>query len=277
MKLRDANVIIFQGMKRSGNHAVIDWLMDSTDYLRHYNNVFPISHELQSPGTFKFPMPLEPLIRQHKNIFDFVRTGQRALLSIEDYEFRRDFFLEAPHVLFVLLVRSAENLFSSRIRKAFTINRLAYPRELNSTMQRAIDIWVDHVDKFICNSISKDFVGIYYDKWIGDAQYRAVVTARFGLKCDAAPRSTKTRIVRRGGRLRLGLRTRTGSSSFVSLPNATADELLNRKLCLSNVERNLLDTVLSDSRVLSAQKRLDDFIGIARRATPTGVAAVDAV
>ncbi len=248
MRFKASDLLIFQGMKRSGNHAVIDWMMDSSPDIQHFNNIFPIRRELERPGTYTFPVAFRPFMRRQKSWAEqFWRTSRRNLLSIEDFPFGREFFIGAGRTRYILLIRSAENLFSSRIHKGFEANMPAYPREIDPIMHRTIDIWIDHVANFIANSKSEDFIGIVYDRWIIDADYRSKLAGQLGLQTVASPRKSRAK---EGG----------GSSFDRHTVVSGPDALLNRKSFLAEHEQRVLKQVLSEPRIVDAQMRLARFL-----------------
>lgn len=248
--MHDADLILFHGMKRSGNHAVLDWMMDNVRGIKHFNNVFPLRVELEQPGSFKFPVVLGDVLRKQKRWSDFfAKAPAHTICSIEDWDFGRNYFSGAEHTLNILLLRSAENLFSSRIHKAFKMHMAAYPREFDHVMRRAMNVWVDHVDALLENSGRPDFVGIVFDDWVTKPAYRDAVADRLGFKAVVQPRASRAK--------------EGGGSSFdghAEVAGTDPSSLLQRSQRLSPTERDLLAQVLADAAIVEAQRKLSAFL-----------------
>lgn len=247
MGWRGTDAISFQGLKRSGNHAVIQWLGDNLGNVTHFNNVLPIADLIDGSRTDTFPCELKPLISGRRRWYArFLPVPRRPLVSIEDYPFSRSYFTGADRVSHVLILRSAESLFASRIHKAFRTEMPAYPREMNWVMLRAMHIWADHVDSLIENAGRQDFVGIIFDRWVRDPAYRDKVAARLGFEATVSPRAARAK---EGG----------GSSFEGSAPVADAGALMRRHEQLSAEERELLESVLNHASVSQAMRKLSAF------------------
>ena len=250
MGFSDWDAIFFHGMKRSGNHAVIDWIADNVGSVRHFNNVFPIAKILEKPGLFEFPIPFRKFVKSRQEWHEFfARKPKVSLLSIEDHRFSRDFFEDAGRTSNILLLRSAENVFSSRIRKGFEVDMPAYPREMNLVMRRAMDIWANHVESLIANFDRSDFVAIFFDLWITNVAYREWVAAQLGFNSVIPPRMSRAKA--------------GGGSSFdghASISASSATSLLCRRNQLADRQRAVLDKVLSDPSIVQSEQKLAKFI-----------------
>lgn len=250
MKMHDADLILFHGMKRSGNHAVLDWMMDNVHGIKHLNNVFPLRFELEQPGFFKFPVALGDFLRGQKRWSDaFAKEPAHTICSIEDWNFGRNYFSGAERALNILLLRSAENLFSSRIHKAFKMRMTAYPREFDLVMRRAMAVWVDHVEALLENGGQPDFVAIVFDDWVTKPAYREAVASRLGFKSVVQPRASRAK--------------EGGGSSFdghSQVAGTDPSSLLQRRQRLSAAERDLLEQVLADAAITEAQRKLNAFL-----------------
>jgi hypothetical protein len=142
-------------------------------------------------------------------------------------------------------VRSAENVFASRIHKAFARDMIAYPREMNDVMRRSIELWADHVENFLDASERDDFVGIVFDDWVSNDGYRKTIATKMGFHEVVPPRQS---------RAAEGL----GSSFDGYAPVADgAQALLRRRERLDGAKLELLNKVLSDAAIVNATRRLN--------------------
>jgi hypothetical protein len=244
----EADTISFQGMKRCGNHAVIDWLTDNNPAISHFNNVFPLAPMLEGSACYEFPVPLKRAIaRERKWYLRWAPVPAHPLVSIEDFPFARDHFGDAGRTLSILLVRSAESIFASRIHKAFRTSMPAYPRTVDPVMRRAMDIWVDHVESLIENADKPDFVSIVFDVWITDEGYRNAIAQRLGFDPKIPPRASRAKA--------------GGGSSFEGSARVTdTHSLLRRRELLSGEEGDVLSDVLADPAIAHASRALAAFI-----------------
>jgi hypothetical protein len=175
----EPRLYLLHGMKRSGNHALVNWLQPQIGF-RFFNNIIPIAPILR--GEAKLPRPID--FRQW-----VVAAGvaQRHLLaSLEDHDLRLSPFLNVDlPCQRLLIVRHPDNLFSSRIHKAFSVENPAYPRETGPLMQRVLSLWKQHVRAYL-NSTDEyaGRVAIYFDAWFENVEYRQAISARLGVDFD---------------------------------------------------------------------------------------------
>src|SRR5262245_26027279 len=121
-------VFVVYHMKRSGGHAVINWLVDNSCGARFFNNEIPIQAILAGYRSVPDPPSYADwwaLKRLNAGLIDVVDEDSTVFVSLEDHELRvRPFQL--PTAETILILRHPENLFASRIRKAANSRLLAY-------------------------------------------------------------------------------------------------------------------------------------------------------
>jgi len=238
---------IFHGMKRSGNHAVLNWIQSGGRFF-HINNPFWIELELSNPGYFRFPIPTGHVIVR-KRWRKMRRMGFRPatyLLSVEDFPISTPLFDAQNGMTNILLVRDPENLFASRIKKAFLKHRVAYPRDMDATMQRAICIWLEHADELLATTEHlQNRIGIFFDRWVSDPEYRNLIAARIGI----SPVQTLN-----------SLRAKQGEGSSFNgrgtVDASEAGDLRHRRHFLNERETALLDEVMAAPRIKERRLRL---------------------
>lgn len=239
---------IFHGMKRSGNHAVIDWILDNKPSLSHVNNPFEVRREFEQPGYFQFPVPMKNVIaeKERRKLTIFKWWPTRYLVSIEDWPVSVPLIDCQEKSLNILLVRDPENLFASRIRRAFARPHSAYPQEMNAVMRRAASVWLDHAKEFLrVTTHLPNNVGIFFDRWLVDVQYRTNVANQFGIAMARDPRQNRTR---KGG----------GSSFYGSnqVDPSEIESLRRRPELLDANERALLEEVMAVAGMQEMRARL---------------------
>jgi len=232
-------LLIVNGMKRSGTHAIVNWLLPQSCFL-FFNNILPVARILE--GKSGIPQPVEfekwrnSQVRRFKTKSREIRTSD-LIVSLEDHRLDLRFFASLPsRTTNVLIVREAENLFASRIRKAFSIDHPAYPKEYNSRLVRAIELWKQHAREYLGLTTMLDSkVCISYDLWFASKSYRRTISNEMQLGFTDQNFS----MVPEAG----------GGSSFDQLKFDGQNELmsvLDRKNDLEDRERDLLSRVMDD-------------------------------
>jgi hypothetical protein len=176
-------VWVLHGAKRSGNHALVNWLLPQ---LRgaFVNNAIPLGPILRGRA-IPAPVRFEEWWRKRQGA---ATTGHGSLLvSMEDHELSvLPFMEEGIDMRRILVVRQPRQLFSSRLRKASRVDMPAYPRSNDATMQRAVAIWKQHARCYL--GIETQHyprrVAISFDAWFSDRSYRAVISEAMTLPFD---------------------------------------------------------------------------------------------
>jgi hypothetical protein len=185
-------------MKRSGNHAVVSWLKGQRRFL-FFNNVVAISPILrgkeQRPEQENFWRWLArryhvermPLSEQLARV---PMLGQSLIVSLEDHHPGYQPFHDPKcRIAHAVLLRDPVNLFASRIRRgAIHQGRSpAYPVEFDSNMRRAIELWKAYAREFlgVTNELPNR-VGILFDRWFSDIEYRRSISRQLCLKFSDA-------------------------------------------------------------------------------------------
>lgn len=243
--------IVFHGMKRSGNHAVQNWIR-SGDHFRYDNNILPFqriyprgqldahTHSLRYPPLGKV------------TFYNWV-WKKRMLISIEDQSITHWLF-DAPEprdILNTLLVRCPINLFSSQIKRAFKGEHAGYPRVMNDITRRTQRLWIEHAREALGEtSFLKNKVVVVYDRFIVDAPYRAEIAKQLSIMPDD---SVLTRQAQEGR----GSSFHSGAAP--QLQPASVAELRHRADLLDDQERALLDQMLDDPEIPRLREKLLAF------------------
>lgn len=168
--------ILVHGMKRSGNHAIIQWMLAQGEFTFH-NNIVPIAAILR--GDRALPAPCDFAAWRAER----VSLEQSICASLEDHppDFRP--FCELPaDVIQILILRDPENFFASRIRKAGKAIHPAYPREAGPMLNRVVQGWKAHAREFLgLTDHLQNKIPIYFNAWFLEEAYRAQISARLGL------------------------------------------------------------------------------------------------
>ena len=193
-------VFVIHHMKRSGGHAVINWLVENTPRAKFINNEIPIQPILAGYQSVPDdPLPYANWItrkRRSSELTDEIEEASTIFVSLEDHELRvRPFDL--PTAKIILILRRPENLFASRIRKASYTRLLAYNLDDRELLARAVRVWKEHA-RVALSSVDRGepLAVIFYDAWLTSSGYRGRLARHFGL---VVLRNPSERVAAEGG------------------------------------------------------------------------------
>lgn len=167
------------GMRRSGNHALINWVLKQLPGATCYNN-----------NMGPFHPPEDTLIKKF-SIRSFSKFN--LLVSLED-KWTKDAFLDYDPLKFggskrqfdILILRDPYNMFASRWVWKDEFGSLF--RENPEHQKMIIEIWKDHARKFLVwikeaeNDQGKTSLAINYNRWFIDKSYRKEIAKKLELK-----------------------------------------------------------------------------------------------
>lgn len=241
--MQQSQAYLLHGMKRSGNHAVVNWLLPLLQ-CHVFNNVIPLGPLLRGA-----PIPLSrPFAAwRREQELRIGATLPRTMTTLEDHDLRLTPFHDVDVPLQrVLVLRNPRDLFASRIRKASRVEMPAYPRTDGPVLRRAISLWKQHARCYLGDDAwFPGRIAILFDAWFRDATYRADVCAALGVGFDDR------------GFGRVG--PEGGGSSFDGTRfdgNARLMDVGNRVAALDPGERALLEIVLDSP----GMRELDEAI-----------------
>jgi len=252
------NKFIVHGLKRSGNHAIINWLKSHEDFY-FFNNIIPIGEILSGKKKLREPENFNDWFRRkalpkHLPLASLLMRpiiSKRSLIvSIEDHPADIRPFLDLPSDFFnILILRDPYNLFSSRIRKASGINHPAYPNQLGPHMDRVLNLWKSHAREYLGQTDTlTNKVCIYYNEWFTNREYRKNISKNLNLKFTDDGYSMVS--------------TTGGGSSFDSTNfdgNNNQMNVLDRKSDLSPKERELWEATIDDSELHSLALQVSNY------------------
>jgi hypothetical protein len=234
-------------MRRSGNHAVIDWLRGQERCL-FFNNIINIEPILEGRAFMPPPEDYASWLRRNsRKKFGWLRAlktrwgyGGSVIVSLEDHDLAVKPFVNLPvEFVNVLILREPRNLFASRIRKASVTDNPAYKLTDQSTMRRAVELWKAHAKEFAgATNHLVNKTCVLFDRWFADEQYRLGLSRALGLECTDHDIS---RVSKKGG-----------GSSFDGIQfdgNARAMDVLNRQRYLDEREQEVLQEIFQDAEL----------------------------
>jgi hypothetical protein len=246
-------VILVHGLKRSGNHAIIHWLLEQ-EPMPFFNNVIPISPILAGRASPPSPVPFQEWARHHETPeqpYANLLQCRSIMLSLEDHELSVTPIRAGWRALrHVIVLRDARNLFASRIRKAAAATDLAaYPRTFGPIMTRAVNLWISHAKEALRETTTlRNCNAIYFNAWFSSIEYRRRVCEMLGIEFTD---QGFAKVAEEGG-----------GSSFDGVRHAGQNQdlqVLKRQEMLSDDEKAVLERVLDSPEVERLSRRLDEI------------------
>jgi len=182
------------GMKRSGHHAVINWIMDQAprkscflNNLERYNeNPWLLVLEDPARRNFFYNTPYEgknqyDLEEEYRGNWKFKKYlvysyEDVPLEFIVDNNFRRnhdEFVGKSGSILFIMVLRDPYNTFASRLRTGFTCKI------------DCINMWKEYAQEYIEGGKTlpkENTIFVSFNKWFKDKKYRKDLAEKIELE-----------------------------------------------------------------------------------------------
>ena len=239
------------GLRRSGNHALIDWIKkQKIGEFKHINDVpigeNPFRHEYEYflDHYPEYPKIIENLRCQSQGDF---KLKEYLIYNYEDYslpeileprfERKHDWYVgKSARRIELLILRDPFNLLASRLKKGFI--------SVKSTRVNFTDLWVAYAKEFLgeTNFLPYQKVCVSYNHWIQDIDYRRDIAQQLGLTFTDAGFN---QVARRAGGSSFDGTSHDGDPSKMDLTGRwrhyLSDDLyqslLNNKLLMTYTER----------------------------------------
>lgn len=256
--------VLFHGLKRSGNHAVVNWLILDQKFL-FVNNIVPIEDIYSGVKALPQELSMAEVILRGR-----IKAGRRlnplllsanVLLSLEDHDpfyspFRQD--LKRP-LQNIFVVRGFRNLFASRIRKYKNTKGnpryLAYTLTDTSILGKTVTKWKKYAQLFLDSSevpreSGSSRIGVHYESFVISETYRRLLRMQIGLMGTSELPDLE--------------RAKGGGSSFGNSEWST-EQVLSREDFLDSDERYLLDSLYDDPEVRDLDNGLSLYLQNTKR------------
>lgn len=186
--------IRFIGLRRSGNHAVIQWLKEQQPGVFCHLNDVPIN-ENPFRHTYEYFLDHYALPNRHLKKKERLRqesmgnfTQKNCLLyNYEDYDFKQIISknFERKHDLYLgksgkkydlLILRDPFNLLASRMKKGFLA--------VKSSRKTFVDLWISHAREFLgeTNYLQNEKICLNYNFWVNNIDYRRQIAEQLDLE-----------------------------------------------------------------------------------------------
>lgn len=178
------SVFLLHGMKRSGNHALVRWLLPQID-ATFVNNAIPVGPILRGVATMPDPVPVNAWRVDPPALRNKAPEGN-LLVGLEDHELSVSPLRgDGIHMRRLLILRRPEQMFSSRVRHASRVDMVAFPKDNNHVMQRASRVWKQHARCFLgLEDAYPGRVAISFEAWVTRRDYRCAISQALGVVFD---------------------------------------------------------------------------------------------
>ncbi|NES79307.1 MULTISPECIES: hypothetical protein [unclassified Okeania] len=188
------------GMKRSGNHAIINWVKSQQNSdVGFINNVLAN----QNPYRYKYEN-LRDKFPEHKWAIEHNRQQAKGnfikrdclIYSYEDFpleqiandkfERNHDIYLGKSATRYdILIIRDPFNLLASRLKIS---SKVAYFLSVNSPNKTMIDLWLDYAKEYLgeTNYLKHNKVCVNYNQWFADVEYRRNIADKLQMEFSDA-------------------------------------------------------------------------------------------
>ncbi len=162
----------FIGMRRSGNHALLDWILAHHKSWIHFNNA------TLKDGVFQ----VDDSQVVSNGPADYLGLYKYGLVSVEDY----DLTLVKEYVgngMRIILLRDPFNLMASRLQMArnFVNDPDSKFTCFDLISSRAIHLWKQYASEFVFEHV-KNTVFLNFNFWFESAEYRKDISRVMGWK-----------------------------------------------------------------------------------------------
>ena len=188
------------GMKRTGNHAIINWVKSQqTGKVGFINNV--LANE--NPYRYKYKN-LEDNFSEHKWAMEHYRQQAKGnfikrdclIYSYEDFpldqiasdkfEHNHDLYLGKSTIRYdILIIRDPFKLFASRLKISSKVGSFLLVNSQNKTM---VDLWIDYAKEYLgeTNYLKHNKICINYNQWFVDIEYRQQIANKLQMEFSDA-------------------------------------------------------------------------------------------
>lgn len=195
------------GLRRSGNHAIMNWVRK-----QHSGEVFFINNAPINVNPFR--NVYEDQVRKSKdpnisgwrtNNLERWRREAKGKFAIKDcllysyedqalkrlssrhFEKKHNLYLGKSKVRYdLIIVRDPYNLFASRLRANRRDNKAAEFTDFMKVKSRHISLpqlWIDYAKEYLCetNYLHNIKIPVNYNQWVFDVEYRRQIAEKLGI------------------------------------------------------------------------------------------------
>lgn len=163
-------------VKRSGHHAIINWIMRQWNGSVSYHNYVRLGSPIYK-SAFNHETKLRLPVKNPLIMYNHEEIKLSELKTDQDFYSN---YWKQRKIVDIVVIRDPFNCFASRMKANWKWdNRF---NESESNRQKTIDIWKDHAKE--CLNITNNFpdkVVVNYNQWILDRSYRMELARILGV------------------------------------------------------------------------------------------------
>ena len=180
-RLINKKEIRFIGLRRSGNHAVINWIKkQEKGFVKFLNNVKP----QQSPYRFYYAhFPEEEFRREAWSNFSekdcliySYEDHELDYIAAQKFERKHDYYVGKTAKRYdVILLRDPFNLLASRLKKGYMT--------VKNPDRSVVDLWISYAREFLGETqhLTQNKIFINYNLWVSNVEYREQIATKLDL------------------------------------------------------------------------------------------------
>jgi len=185
------------GMQRSGNHAIINWIMKlCTGKICFLNNVDPLKNpyltykdkDLKNINEHDFKLDKNKSGKMIKKDYLIYSYEEYPLQEVFDEEFDKNhdkFIGKSLKKIDVLVLRDPYNFFASRIKlEEFGILNSRVHLTDEKSKKIVVNLWKEYAKEYLGNTkyLKNNKMVISYNKWNSDKKYRKFLAKKLKLQ-----------------------------------------------------------------------------------------------
>jgi len=166
------NRFAFYGLRRSGNHAILEWLLQNMG--GSGNREMVKNRRIMQVNNAAYINEANSYANKEelkRDISNSEKNYEKLTVSYEDAPV--DFSLFTEGYKKIVIVRDIENLFASRFKRG-----QKYKNNINTSDMRidqfAVDLWKNHINA----GLNGDAILIQFEKWVDSKEYRDKLAAQ---------------------------------------------------------------------------------------------------
>ena len=181
---RNDNEFVIFGIKRTGNHAIVNWIAGHfKEPIYFYNNLLPFHHPFQRDYNRRGYKCLEitqpdrcQYTKKNCIIYSYEDFNIELLKDREIVSDRDNIIGKSRNYRQILILRDPFNLFASRYLNSKNDKKMSFKQEL-------LDLWITYAKEYLNKtSYLKNKVCVNFNEWFSDKPYRVRLSSRLGLK-----------------------------------------------------------------------------------------------
>ena len=179
---------ILCAMRRSGQHAVINWLKPILNYHYHFNDCSPLHYPTMNlnPKDKWYSARLNTLPSLTHNSSVIINLESKSIqICLQSIQFHSH---PTTTIIPILLLRDPFNSFAGETVFPKLFRKSKSLQDQSNLILSLRNTWIDHANQFL--NPSSPFIPINYNSWFSSQPYRQSISQKFNKTFDDSNFST---------------------------------------------------------------------------------------